>query len=62
MDEVDLANDLLDIQINKAIKKANMTKTVNETGKCWYCQEQVEDGRRWCDSDCRDLWEKRSGR
>jgi hypothetical protein len=25
---------------------------------CLYCGEPWRDGRRWCDADCRDLWEK----
>lgn len=25
------------------------------TGKCLYCDE-VSDGRRWCNADCRDGW------
>lgn len=28
------------------------------TGECLHCGEAVEDPRRWCNSDCRDAWEK----
>lgn len=28
------------------------------TGRCHYCDEIVADGRRWCDNDCRDGWQR----
>lgn len=28
------------------------------TGNCHYCDAPVAEGRRWCDSECRDLWER----
>lgn len=28
------------------------------TGKCHFCGEPVEAPRRWCDAECRDLYEK----
>ena len=28
------------------------------TGRCLYCDELVADDARWCDSVCRDGWEK----
>ncbi|MDR3088105.1 MAG: hypothetical protein LBU45_09210 [Azoarcus sp.] len=31
------------------------------TGRCLWCDEPLEDGRRWCDSDCRDDWERAKG-
>lgn len=63
-DEVDLANDLADLAVSKAVKLASDTIIpVNETGKCWACDEKVDNGRRWCDAECRQLWEdlKRNG-
>jgi hypothetical protein len=27
-------------------------------GRCWCCQAIVARGLRWCDSICRDDWEK----
>ena len=26
------------------------------TGYCLCCGEAVDDGRRWCDAECRDAW------
>ncbi len=28
-------------------------------GVCLWCDEAVEDGRRWCGVECRDNWERR---
>jgi hypothetical protein len=27
-------------------------------GVCLHCGEPVGDGRRWCDGDCRDDWQR----
>ncbi len=28
------------------------------TGRCLWCDEPVEEGRRWCPGvECRDMWE-----
>lgn len=28
-------------------------------GKCLFCEEVInEKGRRWCDAECRDSWER----
>lgn len=34
-----------------------------ETGFCLNpnCGLEIESGRRWCDAECRDEWEKRNG-
>ena len=26
-------------------------------GYCLCCGEAVDDGRRWCDAECRDAWQ-----
>lgn len=31
-------------------------------GACHYCLAIVDDGMRWCDSSCRDDWEKANAR
>lgn len=28
------------------------------TGRCLYCDEQLDDGQRWCGAHCRDEWQK----
>jgi len=28
------------------------------TGECWFCGEYLPAGHRWCNTECRDDWEK----
>ena len=59
-DEIDLASDMMEAQISRAVAKAGGQEIpTNHTGKCLYCREPVEDGRRWCDADCREEYERR---
>jgi hypothetical protein len=30
-------------------------------GTCLFCEEKIEPHRRWCDSWCRDQWERENG-
>ena len=32
------------------------------TGLCHWCGEPVPEGRRWCDADCRDDWQREQRR
>ena len=59
-DEADIANDYLEHMIDNAVKTAhNKAKTeLNTTGKCLWCDEPVNDTRRWCSADCRDEFAK----
>ena len=59
-DEIDLASDMMEAQISRAVAKAaGLEIPKNTTGKCLYCREPVEDDRRWCDADCREEYERR---
>lgn len=40
-----------------SIRESAEQQEAKATGRCLFCHEFVEDGRRWCDSDCRDDWE-----
>jgi len=33
-------------------------RTIEATGFCLSCGEKVTEEKRWCDSTCRDDWEK----
>lgn len=46
--------DALKIQ---AVRERANAQEVAATGRCLCCGEQME-GRRWCDAECRDEWEK----
>ena len=59
-DEIDLASEMMETQISRAVAKASgLEIPKNTTGKCLYCRELVLDGRRWCDADCREEYERR---
>jgi hypothetical protein len=59
-DEIDLASDMMEAQISRAVAKAaGQEIPKNMTGKCLHCREPVKDGRRWCDADCREEYERR---
>ena len=36
---------------------AKPVPTGNANGRCWTCDAEVEQGRRWCDAQCRDEYE-----
>jgi hypothetical protein len=56
-DVVDLAqtqNERMD-QVMLTIRKPTAP---DATGFCLNCGEPLSDGRRWCDADCRDDWQR----
>lgn len=54
-DIFDIASELEELRREKAIK-FRKPEGPKATGKCLWCGETVEDGRRWCTVDCRDMW------
>lgn len=59
MDEADIAQPLIEARIEAGIKAASEAKGPEATGHCLNCGEELADGARWCDADCRDDWQKR---
>lgn len=59
-DEIDRAQALDEHFRQIALRKVQQSATVTPlaTGECLYCGETVELDRRWCDRECRDLWER----
>ena len=33
-------------------------RAMQPTGACYWCDEVVNGEKRFCDSDCRDMWQK----
>lgn len=60
-DEIDLAQerDFMARQNALRVKKAEAPAP---TGRCLYCDEILDDHKRWCDAEHRDLWEKETRR
>lgn len=58
-DEVDRANDLAQRFIDDLVAAA-MSQNHPEakpTGQCLWCGEPLPKGVRWCNAECRDVWE-----
>lgn len=56
-DDADHASSLEELQRHTAINKARQQPELPVTGFCYYCAEPL-NGLRFCDADCRDLFEK----
>jgi len=56
-DDIDRANDQAQMILDKRIELAKQNVVdpyQNISGQCWECNAPVEDGRRWCSTECRD--------
>lgn len=61
MDQIDRAQqdiEQLEEVRNEMLLATNLQKDAEETGFCLLCGEPLIPGRRWCDADCRDEWER----
>lgn len=60
-DEFDRASDLEALNLQSALnlqaKAAAKQPKVEATGFCLHCGAELNDGRRWCDAECRDEWQ-----
>lgn len=57
-DEVDVTQERIEREIEimrRAI--AAMREEAKPIGECLWCGEVLDDGRRWCNAECRDAWE-----
>lgn len=64
-DVLDLAQEQTEYLHEKRIKELRTragTLEVQPTGYCLSCGETVATGRRFCDADCRDDWQKSNRR
>ena len=62
-DEIDASNDRWDAFVEAMIRNAGSGGMEAEAdGTCLFCSEELQEGRRWCDADCRDGWQKMKGR
>ena len=54
VDEADVANDEVQKQLDATMRSVDVKVPKNNTGKCMWCGDSVEDERRWCSPECRD--------
>ncbi|MEW6560407.1 MAG: hypothetical protein AB1412_09445 [Pseudomonadota bacterium] len=57
-DEADRADARIEAAVMDAIARARRSPSLPYTGHCHWCAEPTADGRRFCDTDCRDAWER----
>lgn len=60
-DDIDRAQNEVDRAQAEAIKMRKPEGPV-ATGRCLYCDEILDDHRRWCDAEHREHWEKETRR
>lgn len=57
-DEIDRAREYEQVQRDYLIESARRYKSPVATGLCLYCSSEVSNGLRWCNSDCRNDYER----
>lgn len=56
-DIIDMASEVEEIERRAALSR-RQPEGPAATGECHNCGEPMPDGRRWCDADCRDDWQR----
>lgn len=57
-DLLDQADTNIEFALKHALHASRKPEpSVQATGECLFCGEPVDEGRRWCDAECRDYWE-----
>lgn len=58
MDEADRADRVTEVLIEsgRMMNHKALLQIAASNGHCLNCDERLDDGRRWCDEDCRDDW------
>lgn len=61
MDDADRAQQVEELQREVAVQAAREAlPALPDVGYCYYCDEATERGKRFCDDDCRDDWQRAS--
>lgn len=59
-DIIDMANDRAEQDLQRAVTAARTSNGLEAaaTGYCLHCDAVVGQGARWCNTDCRDDWQR----
>ena len=60
-DEIDKASEREELEREMGIRAATRAaqgRFLPALGDCYYCGEDLHPGARFCDSDCRDSWQR----
>lgn len=58
VDEADITQERLEREMALTLKSRRCTPILPFTGYCHWCGKITAAGRRFCDADCRDDWER----
>lgn len=61
-DALDMATQVEERDRELALKMRNRGPVIVATGKCLCCDTPLPTAQRWCDADCRDVWQSRHPR
>ena len=53
-DEIDDANDEVQRRLEATLSNVDTEVPDNDTGRCIWCEEEIEGKARWCSPLCRD--------
>ncbi len=62
MADVDITSERQDMIDRLAIEAARKSNPIPATGYCLNCETPLDEGHRWCDSDCLRDWQARNPR
>ena len=57
-DIIDLANDTAELNLSAAIEACRRAPALPARGSCWFCDETLGAGQKFCDSDCASDYER----
>lgn len=58
-DEADLGNMQVELNAERSIKYAQLeaSKPIPTSESCFWCSAKTVEGRRFCNANCRDMWQ-----
>lgn len=59
--EGDMSQAESEVHLRAALASRDTTPGPEYVGYCLNCREYVDPPRRWCDRECRDMWERDNG-
>lgn len=62
-DQLDIASALEQMASDMKVKEIQQlaNKPIPTSDSCLWCAAKTKDGRRWCNADCRNFWDKYGG-
>lgn len=58
MDDADMTQERSEKEAELLLAASRRPEGPKPTGFCLFCGEELDAGRRWCDAEHRDAWER----